>query len=248
MPIWRTYAGKDRAAVVRALREGRTANDDGPARLVVVARDEAHLRERRAEGERLLSADPALWRDGLYFREAPIGGELAFVFGGAAGAYAGIGRRDPVRVPRDPGRPGLTLSERGRRGRVGIRGATPADSPTPSETLWGTAFVAQAHAAVSRDVLGLQPQAAIGFSAGETNALFALGAWDDLAGFYRDFEESELFTRWVGGPFEAVRRAWGANSDPISWHLWRVLASEDDVTAALAEEPRAEPDHRERPG
>src|SRR5262249_59036107 len=60
--------------------------------------------------------------------------------------------------------------------------------PEPAQKLWGSSFLCQLHAEVSRGLLGLTPQAAIGFCSGETNALYALGAWSDLDAMVEEIE------------------------------------------------------------
>ena len=66
--------------------------------------------------------------------------------------------------------------------------------------------------------LGIAPDAAIGYSMGESAALVALRAWtnrDELSG---RLQSSPLFATQLSGPCEAARRAWGIPPDrPVPW-------------------------------
>ena len=73
-------------------------SDAGHARLVIVASSDEDFRQLRNQAEQWLGAIgrgdanplPAAPR-GIYFREAPLAGDTAFVFTGAAAAYSGMG-------------------------------------------------------------------------------------------------------------------------------------------------------------
>jgi 3-hydroxymyristoyl/3-hydroxydecanoyl-(acyl carrier protein) dehydratase/1-acyl-sn-glycerol-3-phosphate acyltransferase len=86
--------------------------------------------------------------------------------------------------------------------------------------------------------LRLQPQAAIGFCSGETNALFALGAWRDMDALRVDIDEAGLYSRELAGEFAAVKRAW-KEPGSVRWSSWRLLAPIERVREALAGETRA---------
>ncbi|MBB5957325.1 3-hydroxymyristoyl/3-hydroxydecanoyl-(acyl carrier protein) dehydratase [Saccharothrix tamanrassetensis] len=96
--------------------------------------------------------------------------------------------------------------------------------------------LAVAHTRTSTS-LGLGPQAAIGYSSGETTALIALGAWPDAERLYRDARDSGLFTHDLTGELRAVRRAWAALGVPgESWATYLVTLPADRVRDALAGE------------
>ena len=113
------------------------------------------------------------------------------------------------------------------------------DEPEAIEKLWGSSFLCQLHAELTRAELRLQPDAVIGFCSGETNALFAMGAWNDIDAMRREIDEAGIYTRELAGEFEAVRRAWGEPSDTrVRWTSWRLLAPLDQVRSAVEAEPR----------
>ena len=53
----------------------------------------------------------------------------------------------------------------------------PDSVPTPTDKLWGSSYLTQIHAQLTRKSWGLQPTASIGFCSGESNALFAMDAF-----------------------------------------------------------------------
>jgi acyl transferase domain-containing protein len=87
-------------------------------------------------------------------------------------------------------------------------------------------------------VLGLRPAATIGYSSGESNALFALGAWNDLGAMIQESHEGPLFQTELVGAFDAPRRAWARlGLSGAGWSSYSVAAPLAEVQAALAGEP-----------
>ena len=236
-PRLHVYSGRDREGALVAL-EARRESDAGPARLVLVAADGDELAARADAAQRWLrrGGPPP---EGVAFRERPVDGELAFVFTGAAAAYPGMARDLAL------GLPGLVDAVAARC--EGLRRSTdwlygPGDGTPahPLDQLWGTSFVCQLHAELSRGLLGLSPRATLGYSSGESNALFALGAWTDLDAMIRESRAGKIFTRELAGAFDAPRRAWarlGLRGE--TWVNYIVSAPVEHVRSALAGEPLA---------
>src|SRR5262249_23413653 len=111
------------------------------------------------------------------------------------------------------------------------------DAPQPLDQLSASSFLCQLHAMVTRRVLKLEPSATIGYSSGESNALFAMGAWTDLDGMITDCRRSEIFTRDLAGECRALRRTWNRVGASAGWTSYSVSAPVDEVRAALASEP-----------
>jgi (acyl-carrier-protein) S-malonyltransferase len=158
--------------VIDALRSGREGlGAEAAARLVLVARD-GNFEDVRARAlAHLETGVPA--GPGIHFRERPVGGDLAFVFAGAGAAYRGMGRDLLERLP------GLadSLARRSRKAPPALAWSFEDDSrePTVLEQLWGASALCQLHAELTRGFLGIEPDAWLGYSSGETNALLASG-------------------------------------------------------------------------
>jgi acyl transferase domain-containing protein len=194
---------------------------------VLVAETPEELDERRRRAERhLVGGAPA--GEGVHFRAEPIGGEIAAVFTGAGLAYPGLGRELLSALPE--------LATRLDFPHLAHALDLPED-PAPLQMLWGASALCQLHAILSRDILGIQPDAVIGYSSGETNALLATGAWRDLSALYRDTHDCGLFDHRIGGDFAAVSDAWG--EEAVDWSVWSVMVDEAELTPLLADEPRA---------
>lgn len=164
---------------------------------------------------------------------SPIEGELGFLFGAAGAAYPGMGVPLVTRHPRLLERLEKRFSKWGPALGWAFEGRSTLEV---SELLWGASGVAQLHAELSLRVLGLRPQAAIGYSSGESNALFAFGAWRDLDRMIEQAADSDLFSQQLTGRFDAVRAAWG---EAPSWAVWILRAPIEAIEAAVEDEPRA---------
>ena len=229
-PRLHLYAGADRAAVIDALRADRPGGE-GPARAVLVACGDELAEVRQRALAHLVDGAPA--GQSVHFRERPIGGELAFCFAGAGASYRGMGRELLLALPHLLQR----LAARSTRLCEVLDWSFDEAAPPPAalQQLWGASGLSQAHAEFSTGVLGLKPDAWLGYSSGETNALVASGAWRDADALMLEMETSGLITRLLGGAFEAVAPQWGR---AVAWASWTVLAPLAEVRAALADVPR----------
>lgn len=221
------YAGEDRTSLRDAIRRGRQSSA-GDARLAIVARGEAELARRREQALRNLESPRASFAgDGIWFRERPLGGETAFVFPGSAAAYKNAGGSLLLAFPETLASvrewaPGFVsaaswlFSDRDRRG-------------TPADKLWACTALTQCHVHLSREILGVRADAALGMSSGESNALFAFNVWSDADAFGRDLLESELFERHLGGSFDVL----GGKG----WETWLFATPEHEMRRIAAAEP-----------
>ncbi len=236
LPTLHVFSGADIEQIERAVAEARES-DTGPARLAIVAGDSLQLKARAGVAlARIGAGSAARQGDGWAYRPRPIEGELAFVFSGPAGAYRGMGRDLLVTVPEL----GDALATHFA-GVAAVAGWIYQEGGEPEaiEKLWGSSFLCQLHAELTRRSLRLQPDAVIGFCSGETNALFAMGAWNDIDAMRREIDDAGIYTRELAGGFEAVRRAWGEPSDAqVRWTSWRLLAPLAQVRGAVEAEPR----------
>ena len=156
---------------------------------------------------------------------------LAFVFTGPAGAYHQMGADLLEAMPELMD----GLRKRCRRPERLSRGIYDEDqSPLePAQKMWGSTFLSQIHAEFSQRVLGLRPAAVIGFCSGEMNALFAMGAWEDLDEFYDRLARESVFEHLLSRRFQAVRDSWNLADDDIPWQSWRIFADVEVVEEAV---------------
>lgn len=237
-PCLFVYQGRDRDEVLRALRANRfqapwELDDAAGTRLVLFADSDALLAERRARAEAFL-LNQGVPGAGVHFREQPVGGDLGFVFASAGTSYRGMGRE----LSRDLPVLGDVLAERFAAFPSALSWAFGPQQrqPNDSERLCGASAISQVHCELTRNLLGLKPQAAIGYSSGESNSLFALGAWRDIDSMRAEIEESALYERELGGSFDAVARAWGLpEGSSIDWQVWNVSVAVEVLREAIAE-------------
>lgn len=88
---------------------------------------------------------------------------------------------------------------------------------------------------ILRDYFQLKPQAAFGYSLGETSMMYAQGVWGDLDRSSDVINTSPLFQTRLAGSKEAVREYWQL-SDEQSGELWRtyvVMANSDVIKEKL---------------
>ena len=209
------------------------AGGTGRVRIAILAKDAASLAEKQASVAAGLSEKLAPTGPGIWFGEGEPEGELAFAFTGSAASYPRMGRGLLMAFP--------DVAET-------LNALLKAQAMTPLlaksalsefEQLCAVSLVTQAHAILLRDVLELTPQAAIGLSLGESNALFAFGFWKDMGGLLDDIEAAAMYERHLGGAFETAGEAWGPNV-PADWTNWRVRAPVGRVQTELANHPNVE--------
>ncbi|AXG81799.1 type I polyketide synthase [Streptomyces paludis] len=230
------FSGADRAEVLAALesqsgtRQGSGAGScPGPARLALVVDDDAALPGRKEAARRWL-ADGGIRPADVLYRDTPVTGQTAFVYTNGSAAYPGMGHELMLALP--------SLGEAVRAGHRAI--GTRLRSSTERGVLgqiWDAAELAVFHTVFTREVLGLRPDAAIGYSSGESAALVALGAWPDASGLYDATLDSGLFTTQLTGELRAVRRHWARLGVQGSrWATYLVNAPLEEVRSELAGE------------
>ena len=225
VPRLRCFSAPDRARVRHELAAGReTAHGD--AKLVIVATD-AEFDSLRGRADAFLGgsapAGPA-----IHYRDRPVTGETAFCFAGAGASYRGMGEDLLTQLP------SLlhSLAKRSLRLSTALSWAFESEprQPSATEQLWGASALSQLHLELTRNVLGLRADAWMGYSSGETNALFGAGIWTDADALMTQTEQSGLMSHELGGDFAAVERQWRM---PVRWASWTVLAPVAEVQAAI---------------
>src|SRR5262249_9487756 len=81
---------------------------------------------------------------------------------------------------------------------------------------------------------GVRPHAVIGYSLGESAALFALRAWTGRDEMLRRMQESGLFTTDLAGPCTAAHIAWGLqDGEPVNWVAGVIPCAAETVRRAI---------------
>ena len=220
------YSGRDAADLLSAL-SGAETSSEGHCRLAIVA-TERELPERIAQATAILNHGPIpkALPDGIFFFPEKFAGQVGFVFTGAAAAYSGAGRDLLLAMPELSQGVGRSQKVDVARYAGWIYGAV--KEPSDFERLCGSSFLCQVHAGFTSRVLGVRPDAAIGLSSGETNALFALGAWSGMGEFLEAIEECGLYTRLLAGRRDTI------GGGPWT-HYWIAAPREEALEAIGAE-------------
>ncbi|MGI9418709.1 MAG: beta-ketoacyl synthase N-terminal-like domain-containing protein, partial [Geminicoccaceae bacterium] len=221
------------SALARYVQQGGRGGR-GPARIAILAPDPEVLAERRAAAAEALEQDRAPADRNVYFGQGDPDGEMAFVFTGSAAYYPKMGRGLLMAFPDVAHKIASTYPGADRLAGMLAK----PDLPTRDQ-LAVTALISMTQTALLRDHLGIEPDAAIGLSLGESNALAAFGFWKDPNALHERIAASGMYERDIGGRFETAREAWRSD-EPVTWTNWRVYAPIDEVRNALAHTPKVE--------
>ncbi len=225
-------AAESRAALASRLRSGQTGGE-GASRIALLAGTPDALTERIEAAARALAAGAAPEGEGVHFGEGPAEGDLAVMFTGSAAVYPRMGRGFLLAFPE------VAATLAGLDGAEAIAPLLNRARLDEAEQLAAGTLLSQAHARLVLDHLRLLPDAALGLSLGETNALFAFGYWRDPGALLAEIADAEMYQRHIGGAFETALAAWGErNAGP--WTNWRVRAPLAVVREALAGLSRVE--------
>ena len=242
----RVYGAHDRDALISAVESGARSDEGTWRASMIVKQDQDCADITRALVDAIRATDlcslsiscTQVTGHEAWFGHGARSGDVALVFTGPAGAYPGMGRSLLTAIPSLVD--GVALQFNEMPDAVGWvydpdARATHSDR-LPVDKLWGSSFLCQAHAQWTRGVLGIKPDATIGFCSGETNAAFAMQAWDSLDDMREEIDQRGVFDRVLGGDFQCLTQSWG---EAQPWESWRVLASVEEVEAAIGDESRA---------
>lgn len=180
---------------------------------------------------------------GIYLAENPFAAdkrhnanpEVACVFTGAASAYPGMGRELCALFPDSLQRtlqkhPVLETC-------LSWLDSDRAEAESPIAVLQGCTLLSQVHADITQHILGIAPDAMLGISSGETNSLFAAGAWRDMQGLFADIDQSRMYSHWIAGEYRAAQVSW--NDPSVSeWLMLRVIGPVDEIQSLLHSQTR----------
>jgi acyl transferase domain-containing protein/3-hydroxymyristoyl/3-hydroxydecanoyl-(acyl carrier protein) dehydratase len=230
-----------------------TSLDQAGPRGAVVARNRSELLAGLgllascAKGE----SPPMDGQAGVFFSPQPLRGETAWVFPGSGGHYVGMGRELAVLFPEVAATingeastsyqhytPWLTQPFRVERGPGWETEALAAIEADPLAPI----FSQVTFAILAARVLGLflpQPEAALGYSLGETAALFATGAWKARDLMFQRTVASPLFTRQLRTKYETAKQVLGLTAEAsFHWSVAVVKKPESEVRESIAASAR----------
>ncbi len=204
--------------------------------LTLVAGTSAELLSAIERGRERLRSDQAsggIVRD-VHFTLRPLVGRVAFVFPGSGNAFRQMGRTLLSVFPEALRRQLGENRELGRQIAVdniwfsdGIR-TIDHKSMIFSQVAIGSAVC---------DLLslfGIQPSVSVGYSLGESAALFGLRAWTERDEMLDRMHRSPLFGSDLVAPFEAARKAWNVpENEAVQWRSGLIDRSADDVRAGI---------------
>ncbi|NBU09302.1 MAG: type I polyketide synthase, partial [Proteobacteria bacterium] len=175
-------------------------------------------------------------RDRLFFTPPAerIAGKVAFVFPGAGNHFADMGRELGLLFPEV-----LRAQDRENERLASQLFAAQFWNATAPVTDQRASICGQvAIGAFVSDIavsLGLKPDAALGYSLGESTSLFALRAWTARDEMLARVTASTLFTKDLTGEPAALRRAWKLRGkQSVAWLAGLVDRPAEDVRAAMA--------------
>jgi len=254
--------GADLETLAEGARIAYQARPDARYALALLAHDrEELLREAdfAVKGVEKAFAEGKDWTSplGSSFTARPLGrtGGVAFVYPGAFSSYVGMGRDLFQLFPHLHARLGEVTRYASRvtaekllyprRLRPPTGADVQADEArlraNPTAMIESGAGFAVLYTAILRDVFGVTPSAALGYSLGEVSMLWALGVWPDGDAGSDAWNTTPLFKTRLFGPQNAVREHWNLEADAgeTLWCNTIVKAPVEQVRQALAVEPRA---------
>jgi PfaB family protein len=232
-------------STAQAWLAGCESRPDARLAVAMVARNRVELLNQIDATSRSLSenSDRALptdemsveLRDRVFYSPAPLGrdGEIAFVYPGSGNDFPGMGRDLALWRPailRQQDAENATLRSQIVADKFWTDGRA---APSVRERI----FAQVALGSIVTDLLlhlGVRPAAALGYSLGESAALFALRAWRDRDAMLASMNASPLFESSLAGSYDAARKAWQlTGNQPVEWTAGIIDRGADDVRAAL---------------
>ena len=225
---------------------------DAPLAMALIAHDEAGLRKeidvmRRSLPKAFAENGEAKTPAGSYFTATPQGGGgVAFVYPGVGSAYVGIASDLFALAP--PLLDRFDSLSNGQPARyLHVDEMYPREKQTDSafyRDIIGVGEVAISTAVIFtmmlRDVFGVEPSSAMGYSFGEPMMLAALGVWPEPALLTSHLDRSPTFHTRLHGPMDAIRAHWGLHPDePVAWKSYTVRATMAQAFDAIKGESRA---------
>ncbi|HKQ49626.1 MAG TPA: beta-ketoacyl synthase N-terminal-like domain-containing protein [Phycisphaerae bacterium] len=233
-----SHRSEDLSNLARQWHDQHRPARDRRLAVSIVASSHEELTDALSTARSALSNDPDQpldGRKGAFYNPTPLGptGQLAFVFPGSGNHFPDMGKGIALRWPDIP----RALDHVTQRLRSHlILGASP-DDPSADDSVHRNIFRQVSYCVLMSDLLrrfGLQPDAVIGYSLGESASLFALRAWPDRDEMFQRMTRSPLFKSDLAGQCRAIRAAWNIPDDcPVDWTVAVVGRPVEQVREAL---------------
>ncbi|MBW2217724.1 MAG: type I polyketide synthase, partial [Deltaproteobacteria bacterium] len=172
------------------------------------------------------------------FSPRPLGrsGKVAFVFPGSGNHFVGMGQGLSVQWPdifrRQDKRNGY-LKDQFLPDLFWNIGSNESDNMNPQAAILGQVTLGTVVSDLIRS-FGVRPDAAIGYSLGESAALFSLNAWTERDEMLNRMNASPLFTHDLAGPCNAARETWKLEeNEDVDWVSGVLNCPENVVKKAL---------------
>lgn len=238
--------GRDISSGALAVRR-----DDGGLAVSFVASDAESALRMIDEASEGLRADPSRALDGpAFYSPDPLGAraDIAFVYPGSGCHFPGMGRGLAAAWPEICRRLDAATDRMASQWMPRWYG--------PYRSRWSEGWEREAMAAIEADLhrplygqvtfgilasdvarlLGVTPQAAIGYSLGESSALFSMRAWEGRDEMFNRMQRSGLFRDLLARPWKSARQAFGISEDADwTWCVAVVNRRADEVRALLSE-------------
>ncbi|WP_372677744.1 beta-ketoacyl synthase N-terminal-like domain-containing protein [Desulfosarcina sp.] len=226
-----------RLAVTMILKPGDNVDDviDDARRAVAAGETDAHSRQ-------------------LFYRSRPIGADarVAFVYPGSGNHYLGMGRDLGLRFPgivkgmdreteqlKTQFRPWNLMPWRHAWQPGWEAEAIPRLNADPLNMIFGQVVFGDLMTRVL-DRFSVRADAVIGYSLGESCALFAQGVWSDRGDMLTRMQTTDLFTTQLAGRCLALRQAWQIpEPETVAWRVAVVNRPAASVRETLAGIPLA---------
>jgi acyl transferase domain-containing protein/3-hydroxymyristoyl/3-hydroxydecanoyl-(acyl carrier protein) dehydratase len=201
-------------------------------------RTTTYVAATRADLLRQLAESPAANGSPSTIRE----GRLAFVFPGSGNHSLGMGREFLAAFPewlQAQATENERLASQYRPDLIWNGPSTEALGRDHKAMIFGQVALGTAYCDWL-DALNVRPNVVIGYSLGESAALFGMRAWRERDEMLRRMEASNLFGGALTAPFEAARIAWELPaSAEVPWLSGVIDRSADELRPILERKPRA---------
>jgi acyl transferase domain-containing protein/3-hydroxymyristoyl/3-hydroxydecanoyl-(acyl carrier protein) dehydratase len=203
----------------------------GRFKLAILAADLPHFNDLLPQARHAISETRALQSDSLCFNPNPEPGKkIAFVYPGSGTHFPHMGYDLSAQFPQI-----LHYQHAENQNLASQFGddSTSVDNPSPRDAIFAHVslgcFITDLLAAFA-----LKPHAAIGYSLGESTALFATRTWRNRDAMLARMHASTLFTTDLAGPCHAARRAWNLpENEPVDWLVGIINRPAEAVRQAL---------------